>query len=88
MNEINKEALELVEKNFDNLENNFDSAIDKKSHGIFTSNNELRAHGVVGEYIKKLDAKTFYLGWNGEVYPQFIVKKVIINPIYEHKIGD
>jgi len=72
------EALELIEEEFDNLENHYPYS--KKSHGIFIGGDDFSAHGFVGEYIKKLEPQELYLGYNGVVYPRFVVEHVRINP--------
>lgn len=74
-----EEAIELIKITFDNLENRTSNCVIKESLGIFTESGKLTAHGNVNKFIHELPDVSVYLGWDGEVYPQYILKKHSVN---------
>ena len=67
-------AIRLVKIDFDNLENH--NAICSEDLGVFVDGDNLTAHGKVKEFIRKMQPVKPYLGWNGQVYPQFRLEKI------------
>ena len=66
-----EEVVILYRIDFDNLENNIGNAINKRELGVFGPKPPLTAHGNCSDYISKLEPFRMYLGWDGEIYPQF-----------------
>ncbi len=61
--------IRLVRVDFDNMENR-----DAKSEiqvGIFVDGEKVTAHGAVANYFVTQQPVQVYLGWDGNVYPQF-----------------
>jgi hypothetical protein len=71
------EILKLEIIHFDTMENSSSNAISKKEY-FFKRDGELTAHGVLGAYLITLNF-TPYIAWNGEVYPQFKVSRVLFS---------
>lgn len=67
-----KEFIRLTRIDFDNMENR--DAVYKTQLGNFEGvPGGLTAHGKVSDYIQKLEPIKMYLGWDGCVYPQFVL---------------
>ena len=64
----------LIQIDFNTMENSSAEAICEKQVGIFQGDDKIRAHGKMAEWFggKKFD---LYLGWNGQVYPQFRIEE-------------
>lgn len=71
-------GLKLIEVSFDNLENGYAEAICREELGVFVDGDKLTAHGKVEEFLRTLEPRHPYLGYDGEVYPQFKVERVQI----------
>jgi hypothetical protein len=77
------EILRLIKITFDNLENESAAARHEEDLGTFVNEPTIDATNTVGKtaYVKvgellcTLEIK-LYLGWDGQVYPQFRVEKV------------
>lgn len=70
------EVITVVKQTFDNMENNIDAAISEETVKTFAGDTATRtAFGRAGDYIESLPPVRLYLGWNGEVYPKYILKK-------------
>lgn len=60
----------LVRIDFDNMENR--NPVTKKVLGVFVGDERgLTAHGKASEWFKKQEPVHFYLGYDGQIYPQF-----------------
>lgn len=69
---MNKEVIEVIKISFDNLENRISDAIIKESIGMFSSSDtSTPVHGVVAKYINELPPVNLYMGWDGDIYPQY-----------------
>ena len=69
------EIVTLYKISFDTMENNSSEAINKRKLGVFGPKDGLTAHGNCGKFIEDMKPTTHYLGWNGEIYPKFIIEK-------------
>lgn len=64
------DILRLERIDFDNLENR--DAICKKVVGVFVAEEKgLTAYGKADEWFRTQPPVAMYLGWDGQVYPQF-----------------
>lgn len=70
-----KTIIEVIKIDFDNMENNCSDATVIRTMGMFEEGNGLRAHGKVKKWFKEQEPIGLYLGHDGEVYPQFRLKK-------------
>jgi hypothetical protein len=69
------ELLRLIKIDFDNLENESAAAHCELCLGSFVDESGKTACAKVGELLQTLEVR-LYLGWDGQVYPQFRVEKV------------
>lgn len=76
---------ELIRIDFDNMENHISDAITETSLGVFIESDTLRAYGIASEWLKKYGPVNIYLGHDGGVYPQFILKDLQV--LNEEKEG-
>lgn len=67
------EIIRLVKIDHDNLENH--NAIYTTNLGTFIAGDGLSAHGKVGKFISNMEPQKRYLGWDGNVYPQYRLEK-------------
>ena len=68
-------ALKLIEIGFDWMENH--NAEYQKELGIFLDNDPSNnAFCKCGKFLLSMSPPKFFLGWNGQVYPQFKVKEI------------
>jgi hypothetical protein len=63
------EIYRLTKVTFDTLENNIDSAISEQHIGNYSS------HDALSEALRRETDIELYLGWDGNVYPQYKVRK-------------
>lgn len=63
------QILRLVRIDFDNLENR--NARIKKTVGVFVPKESLTAHGAASAWFDAQPPQRMYLGWDGQVYPQW-----------------
>lgn len=70
--------LRLVRIGFDNLENRSGDALTTSTVKIFMDDPSGKtAHGKASDWLDSYPPQRMYLGWNGQVYPQFkIVNEV------------
>lgn len=68
-----EEVITLTRVDHDNLENK--DPICTTKLGIFVGEDGLTAHGKVAEFIRNMKPEKRYLGWDGEVYPQYKLEK-------------
>lgn len=68
-----QEIIRLIRIDHDNLENR--NAIHTKCLGTFIGDDGSSAYSKVDEFIHNIGPKKFYLGWDGNVYPQFRLEK-------------
>jgi len=76
------EAIQVFERDFDSWENQLESARFEVLLGTFIGSGTLSAQGVADDFIQNLPMKKRYLGWDGEVYPKILIKRILI---YEAK---
>lgn len=64
----------LIQIDFDTMENRSAEAMCEKQLGVFQDDDKIMAHGKIARWF---DGKKFalYLGWNGQVYPQFRIEE-------------
>lgn len=62
---------------FDSMENSVSQAEHIIEEKYFKENPPKSAHGVLCDYISKLEYR-HQLGWNGEVYPKFKISSVFL----------
>ena len=67
------EVITVYKVDFDNLENR--DAIMREKLGVFVAKGDLTAHGVASGFINSLEPHRHYLGWDGEVYPKYVLEK-------------
>lgn len=72
-----RKAIKLLKFEFDNLENHNCEVVTEV--GIFVADGQLTAHGKVGRFIQSLDPEKRYLGWDGQVYPQYKLEHVTLS---------
>lgn len=68
-----KEIIRLVKIDHNNLENK--DALYIENLGTFVDGDVLTAHGKVSKFISEMPAEKRYLGWDGNVYPQYKLEK-------------
>lgn len=73
------EVVTLIEVGFDGLENHAAAARTERVIGVFVADRHLSAHGVCGDWLRAQPPRALYLGWDGEVYPQFRVESRTAN---------
>lgn len=72
------EGIQIFKIVFDSMENSLDAAINETLLGTFIGNENLTAHGNASNFISKLEPMGVYLGWDGNVYPKIVIKKIEI----------
>lgn len=68
-----QEIIRLIKIDHDNMENR--DAVYTTNLGTFVNGNGLSAHGKVAKFISEMLPEKRYLGWDGNVYPQYIIEK-------------
>jgi len=68
--------MRLTKIEFDNLENDLGEAIVKKEIGLFEGDEHFTAQAKVGTWFRLQNPFQMYLGWDGQVYPQFKTESV------------
>jgi hypothetical protein len=68
-------GLKLHKITFEVLENNLNSALCSEELGIFTEEGTT-ACKKIQDYLHEMGPVMMYLGWDGNVYPQFKVERV------------
>lgn len=66
----------LYRIDFDNMENH--SPVIKKVVAAFASSKKITAEGKCSDYISKMEPVKLYKGYNGQVYPQFVIEPLNI----------
>lgn len=71
--------LELIRRDFDNMENHSPNC--ETSIGMFAANKDLHtsAQGTLSNFFTNFESIKIYLGYDGNVYPQFRIKTHIVN---------
>lgn len=69
-------ASQLYKIDFDNMENH--NPITKKLIATFASKDNLTPHGNCSEYISKMEKQRMYLGYDGLIYPKFVMEDIEI----------
>ena len=69
------DAIRLIRISFDNLENQLREARIEKIVATFVTGDGLSPQGKVEEFLRKLPPVQLYLGWDGNVYPRYILEK-------------
>lgn len=72
------EAVRLIRIDFDNMENR--DPYCEEEVAVFVGDAHLTAHGKASEYMRTMEKVRPYAGYDGQVYPQFKLKKVKLNP--------
>jgi len=70
---MGNEILILFRIDHDNLENK--NALVKQRVGIFASKGGVSAQGNLSKYIEEMSDVSVYLGYDGGVYPQWVIEK-------------
>lgn len=68
--------IRLIKVDHDNLENR--NAVHSTNLGNFIEGDGLTAHGKVANFIDKMEPEKRYLGWDGNVYPQYRLEKELL----------
>lgn len=71
------EAIQVFRDDFDNMENH--SPYCTELLGTFIEKDGLTAHGNASIFISKINHIKLYLGYNGNVYPQFRLVRIHIS---------
>ena len=71
---IIEEIVILYRINFDSSENILSNAKYRTELGCFGPKNGLSPVGNCSEFISKLEPVKMYLGWDGKIYPQFVME--------------
>ena len=69
------EIVRVIRRDFDSLENRSADAVSDVCVGTFIGNAKLTAQGVAKEWLSEQPPVRLYLGWDGNVYPQFRIEK-------------
>ncbi len=69
------DAKTLFIYDFDNMENR--DALYLREQKIFVDDKNGTAHKKIDDYLRSLK-ETPYLGWDGKVYPEFVIKNTTI----------
>lgn len=72
------EIIILYRIDFDIMENALGNAITKKELGVFGPRSPLTAKGNCSNYISSLEPVNMYLGWDGEIYPKFVMETKVV----------
>jgi hypothetical protein len=65
-------GIRLIKISFDNLENH--CPMELTVLGTFVAGDHLTAHGKVAKFINNMDPISMYLGYDGQVYPQYLLE--------------
>lgn len=72
------EALTLIRIDFDIMENRVGSAISETIVCTFTDEPGRTAPLKMRVYLEGMDPPRLYYAWNREVYPQFVIRKTLV----------
>lgn len=73
---MSKKAIVLTRVDFDGLENSITQARCQEILGVFIGEGEMSAHGVMAKWFNDQKPVHAYLGWDGEVYPKYVLKEI------------
>jgi hypothetical protein len=65
-----KEIITLIRVDFDSLENR--DPIRETKLGTFVGGDGLTADGKIAEFFRNMEPEKRYLGWDRQVYPQYL----------------